>query len=83
MPHPLLIFSQSEYLIQVVIQIDMLILTNSVDPDQLVSSDSVQILHCLQRQGISGFSRTRVKYSLDAPWVEASNEYPKPMISLR
>ena len=32
-------------------------MTNSADPDQLASSD----LHCLQRQGISRFSRTRVK----------------------
>ena len=32
-------------------------MANSADPDQLASSD----LHCLQRQGISGFSRTRVK----------------------
>ena len=31
-------------------------MANSADPDQLASSD----LHCLQRQGISGFSRTRV-----------------------
>ena len=33
-------------------------MTNSADPDpdQLASSD----LHCLQRQGISGFSRTGV-----------------------
>ena len=29
---------------------------NSADPNQLASSD----LHCLQRQGISGHSRTRV-----------------------
>ena len=33
------------------------LIANSADPDQLASSD----LHCLQRQGISGFSRTRVK----------------------
>ena len=61
MPCPLLIFSQSDYLIQVVdtnsntewktvqIQISWL-LQKPTDPD----------LHCLQRQGISGFSRTRV-----------------------
>ena len=34
-------------------------MTNSADPDQLASSDLD--LHRLQRQGISGFSRTRVK----------------------
>ena len=33
-------------------------MTNSVDPDQLASDLD---LHCLQRQDISGFSRTRVK----------------------
>ena len=32
-------------------------MADSADTDQLASSD----LHCLQRQGISGFSRTRVK----------------------
>ena len=32
-------------------------MTNSADPDQLASDLN---LHCLQRQGISGFSRTRV-----------------------
>ena len=34
-------------------------MTNNADPDQLASSDLD--LHCLQRQGISEFSRTRVK----------------------
>ena len=33
-------------------------MANSVDPDHLASSDLD--LHCLQRQDISGFSRTRV-----------------------
>ena len=33
-------------------------MTNSADPDQLASSED---LHCLLRQGISGFSRIRVK----------------------
>ena len=47
MPHPI-IFSQSHYLIQVVDT-----MTNNGNPDQLD-------LHCLQRQGISGFNRTRV-----------------------
>ena len=63
MPCPFLIFSQSDYLIQVVD-------TNSHSKWQTVQ---IQIswllqkptdldLHCLQRQGISGISRTRVKY---------------------
>ena len=37
-------------------------MANSADPDQLASSDLD--LHCLQRQGISGFSRTRVNIFL-------------------
>ena len=63
-PHPLLIFSQSYYmyLIQVAdtnlaskgqtvqIQISWLLLQKPADLD----------LHCLKRQGISGFSRTKV-----------------------
>ena len=36
-------------------------MTNSVNSDQLASSTDLD-LHCLQRQGISGFSRARVKY---------------------
>ena len=35
-------------------------MTNSADPNQLASPTDLD-LHCLQRQGISGFSRTRVK----------------------
>ena len=35
-------------------------MANSADPDQLASELN---LHCLQRQGISGFSRTRVTLS--------------------
>ena len=80
MPCPLLIFSQSDYLTRIVainshtswqtvqIQISWLLqiflfLQKPTDLD----------LHCLQRQGISGFSRTRVinvkpKASLEAQW---------------
>ena len=62
MPHPLLIFSQSDYLIQVVD-------TNSntewqtvqIQISWLLQKPTDQDLHCLQRQDISGFSRTRVK----------------------
>ena len=40
-------------------------MANSADSDQLASTDLVKKptdldLHCLQRQGISGFSMTRV-----------------------
>ena len=60
-------------------------MANSADPDQLASSD----LHCLQKQGISGFSRTRVNtflymheniccgYSSEAPCQGVSNQCPK------
>ena len=64
MPHPFLIFSPSDYLIQI------------LDTNSHISWQTVQIqiswllqkpidldLHCLQRQGISGFSRTRVKFA--------------------
>ena len=63
MPHPLVIFSQSDYLIQVVHSNVKYLMTNSADPDQLASKKPTDLdLHCLQRQGISGFSRTRVKF---------------------
>ena len=35
-------------------------MANSVDPDQLASKPTDLDLHCLQKQGISGLSRTRV-----------------------
>ena len=39
-------------------------MSNSADPDQLASSEANNLeLHWLQKQGISGFSRTRVKIS--------------------
>ena len=51
------------------------IMSNSADPDQLASSTDLD-LHCLQRQGISGFSRTRVKcmVSLRVPQYRFCNE---------
>ena len=71
MPRPLLIFSQSVYLIQIVdtnsntewqtlqIQISWL-LKKPIDLD----------LHCLQRQGISGLSWTRVNYHAIADFAD-------------
>ena len=61
MPRPFLIFSQSDYLIEVVD-------TNShtkwqtvqIQITWLLQKPTDQTLHCLQRQGITGFSRTRV-----------------------
>ena len=39
-------------------------MANNADPDQLASSEAIDLdLHCLQRQGISGISRTRAKVS--------------------
>ena len=58
MTHPLLIFSQSDYLIQIVDIKFTFLKANSADPDQKPADLD---LHCLQRQEISGFSRTRVK----------------------
>ena len=53
MPRPLIIFSQSDYLIHVVDKIH--ILTNSAEQDLMASSDTDLDLHFLQRRGISGF----------------------------
>ena len=52
-------------------------MANSADPDQLASLKQADLdLHCLQRQGISGFSRTRVKAGLEfiipPGWVKVS-----------
>ena len=48
-------------------------MTNRVDPDQLADLE----LHCLQRQGISRFSRTMVNQYLDP-----SNTKPYTVITL-
>ena len=38
------------------------LMANRADPDQLASEEATDLdLHCLQRQGISRFSMTRVK----------------------
>ena len=53
-------------------------MSNSADPDQLASSD----LHCLQRQGISGFSRTRdnckCSFLLDVKCTHTEQVAPVP-----
>ena len=60
MPHPFLIFSQSDYLIPIVDIKFSYLMANSADPDQLAFQKPTDLdLHCLQRQDISGFSRTR------------------------
>ena len=58
---PILIFSQSDSLIQIVGINSHTERQKTSDSDQLASQKSSDLdLHCLQRQGISGFSRTRV-----------------------
>ena len=61
MPYPFQIFSQSDYLDPDCWYKFAYWMTNSADPDQLASKPTDLDLHCLQSQGISGFSRTRVK----------------------
>ena len=56
MPCTLLIISQSDYLIQVV-DTNLHTMINSADPDQ--KATDLELL-CLQRQGMSEFSRTGV-----------------------
>ena len=55
---PLLIFSQSDYLIPVV-DTNSYTMTSSEEPDQYQKPADLD-LDCLQRQGISGFSRNKV-----------------------
>ena len=47
-------------------------MANSADPDQLASSDLD--LHCLQRQCLSGFGRTRVKRMLFRHFAFSGNK---------
>ena len=71
MPIPLVIFSQSDYLIKAVDNLIKVVDKNSVSERQtmqiqiswLLKKPTDLDLHCLQKQGISGFSRTRVKIS--------------------
>ena len=48
-------------------------MANSADLDQLASSEADLDLHCLQRQGISGFSRTRVNIKTTNLYVSFMN----------
>ena len=60
-------------------------MTNSVDPGQLASSEADLDLHCLKRQGISRFSRTRVNerlcamkhHSHELNFVSSGSQNPK------
>ena len=63
MPHPLPIFSQSDYLIQVVdINSHIEWQTVQIQISWLLQKPTDLDLHCLQRQSTSRFSRTRVKW---------------------
>ena len=60
-PRTLLIFSQSDNLIQIVaIKSHTYWQTVQIQISWLLQKPTDLALHCLQRQGISGFSRTRV-----------------------
>ena len=65
MPHPLLIFCQSDYLVQIV-DTKSYLMTNSADPDHLTSDLDI---HCLQKQGICESSRTRVNINADKSYT--------------
>ena len=62
MPHPHLILSHSDSLIQIVdINSDTKWQIVQIQISWLLKKPTDLDLHCLQRQGISRFSRTRVK----------------------
>ena len=62
MPRPLPVFSQSDYLIQAVdINSHTEWQTVQIQKSWLLQKPTDLDLHCLQRQGISALSRTRVK----------------------
>ena len=64
MPHPLLIVSQSDSFIQIIyINSHFEWQTVQIQISWLLQKPTDLDLHCLQRQGIQGFSRTRVKTS--------------------
>ena len=64
MPRPLLIFSQSDYFIQIAaMNSHTSWQTVQIQISWLLKKPTDLDLHCLQRQGISGFSRTRAKFS--------------------
>ena len=66
MPHPLPISSQSDYLMQVV---DINSLTEwqtvQIQISWLLKKPTDLDLHCLQRQGMSECSRTRINIHVD------------------
>ena len=74
MPHPLLIYSQSNYLIQVVHAISNTERqTVQIQISWLLQKPTDLDLHCLQRQDISGISRTRINGKWPVQWGKAWN----------
>ena len=70
MPCPLLIFSQSDYLIQIVnINTYTEWQTVQIQISWLLQKPTDLDLHCLQWHGISRFSRTRVNTLIRKHWV--------------
>ena len=73
MLRPLPIFSQSDYLIQVVdINSQTELQTVQIQISWLLQKSTDLDLHCLQRKGIFGFNRTRANTSVISPfycWV--------------
>ena len=67
---PLPIFSQSDYLIQIIdINSHTLWQTVQIQISWFLLKPTDLDLHCLQRQGISGFSRTRLKFLPFGIWI--------------
>ena len=67
MPHPFQIFSQLDYLIQIIdINSHTEWQTVQIQISWLLQKPTDLDLHCLQRQGISGFSRTRDNMIVDS-----------------
>ena len=63
LPRPFLIFNQSDYLIKIVdINSQNKWQTVRIQISRFLQKPTVLDLHFLQRQGISGFSRTKVKF---------------------
>ena len=74
MPCPLLIFSQSDYLNLIfAINSHTLWRTVQIQISWLLQKPTDLDLHCLQRQGISGFSRTKFnKYN--TKWINSTRQ---------
>ena len=78
MPRPFLTFSQSDYLIRIVaISSHTLWQTVQIQISWLLQKPTDLDLHCLQKQGISGFSMTRVNNVAFSVWgIRPFNCYP-------